>query len=142
MSEDNDYEGLEDEWSSPEDEDPCELCGPWCSDWGGDGICMVVIREQVKQRRDYMRRHFGRRKCPECGEVLDCYNVLAKEIWTWSPEWYDPIIGLEIFSAYGVPKGVLHSKGALYHVWIGTGENRREELIRLISEDKKRKCTA
>ncbi len=30
---------------------------------------------------------------------------------------------------YGAPKGIVHQKGNIYHIWIGEGEVRREELI-------------
>jgi hypothetical protein len=43
----------EEDWES---DDPCHNCGPWCHEWGGDGLCMVVIREQARQRADYNRR--------------------------------------------------------------------------------------
>lgn len=146
MSEDNDYEGLEDEWSGDVDDldDPCEHCGPWCSDWGGDGLCIVAIKEQTRQAAEYRRRHVRTRMCPVCKKQLTRFNVLAKEVFEWSPEWYDPMICLfEVYSALWVPKGVIHSKyGTLFHIWIGEGENRQEKLIRLISEDKQRGCKA
>ena len=113
---------------------PCEVgyCGPKCPYWMGDGLCELVIERQTKEREDYYKNHVKNMKCPVCGKPMKCYEVKADELWVWDASWHDPIIGLEVYSALWVPKGIVHQQGDIYHVWIGTGENRTEKLIRLI----------
>ena len=39
-----------DDWDE-EEADPfsCDNCGPWCPEWGGDGLCMVAIRAMAEE---------------------------------------------------------------------------------------------
>jgi hypothetical protein len=32
----------------------CDNCGPWCPEWGGDGLCMIAIRSMAEE---YEREH-------------------------------------------------------------------------------------
>jgi len=135
MSEDDYYgdefeEEPEADWES---DDPCDNCGPWCPDWGGDGLCMLVIKEQARQRSDYNRRHTGERKCPICKVKLKRFDVVGvDELWVWSPEYYDPIIAIDVLGPLWLNKGEIHHKGNLYHVWIEWGTGKEERLIRLL----------
>lgn len=119
-------------------DDSCDNCGPWCDDWGGDNLCMAVIREQTKQRSEYERKHTGERNCPVCKKRLkryDCLNV--NELWNWSMEPYDPIFGLEVLGPLWLNKAEIHHKGNLYHVWIewGPPTGKEERLLRLIPRE-------
>jgi hypothetical protein len=128
------YSGYDEEYAEDiESGDGCDHCGPWCDDWGGDGLCMLVIKEQARQRAEYDRKHTGERNCPICKKRMprfDCLNV--DKLWEWSLEPYDPMIGLEVLGPQWLDKGELHHKDNLYHVWIGEGEHRKEILLRLI----------
>ena len=114
---------------------PCEYgaCGPECPYWLGDGLCKIVIEEQSRQFEDYHKKHVRKAKCPVCGAELTEYDVQADELWVWNPAWYDPIIALEVYSAYSVPKGVIHGSGNVFHIWVGEEKNQR--LIKLIKEE-------
>lgn len=94
--------------------------------WGGDGICMVEIRQQAAEHEDYFKHHVSRRQCPVCRKDLICYDVRTDELWVWPGDWYSPMVGLLVYAAYGVEKGELHR--------IGQGENREECLIRLLGK--------
>lgn len=128
------YGGYDEEYAEDiESDDGCDHCGPWCGEWGGDGLCMLVIKEQARQRAEYDRKHTGERNCPICKKRMprfDCLNV--DKLWEWSLEPYDPMIGLEVLGPQWLDKGELHHKGNLYHVWIGEGEHRKEILLKLI----------
>ena len=128
------YGGYAEEYAENlESDDPCDSCGPHCPEWGGDGLCMIVIKEQTRQRRDYKRKHVGERNCPICGKRLkrfDCVNV--NELWTWCPDPYDPIIAIDVLGPLWLNKGEIHHKGNLYHVWIEWGTGKEERLIRLL----------
>lgn len=123
-------EDCEEDWES---DDPCDNCGPWCNEWGGDGLCMLVINEQARQRREYDRKHTGTRKCPICKKKLkryDCLNV--DSLWSWSLDPYDPMIAIDVLGPLWLNKGEIHHKGNLYHVWIEWGSGKEERLIRLL----------
>ena len=127
-------EWFEDEWDEEEDfyddEYPCHNCGPWCPHWLGDGICELVVEEQARQWEEYMKKHKRKAKCPVCGKELEEYDVKAQKLWTWDIGWYDPLIALHIYGPYDIEKGVIHSKGNVYHIWVGDKKNQK--LIRLI----------
>lgn len=132
---DPDYDDFED----PDDwdiDDMCDHCGPWCEHWGGDGLCMLVLQEQGRQRKHYHENHVRDSTCPVCGAELEEYDVYSRdgELWSWNPEFYDVMIGLEVYTPYFVPKGELHHEGDVYHVWMGTDENRTEKLIKVLRE--------
>jgi len=117
-----DYEDAEDYYS-------CDNCGPWCPHWGGDGLCELEIEAFAKEHEDFEKKYKSQRLCPVCNESLECWQIPDVDtLWQWSAQ-HHPLIGLEIYRAYGVPKGVVHSKGNIYHVWIGEGEYREEKLI-------------
>ena len=113
---------------------PCEYgyCGPECPHWLGDHLCELVIERQTEQFLDYRKRHVRKAKCPVCGAELTMYDVQADELWIWNPAWYDPMIALEVYGPYGIPKGVIHSKGDVYHIWVG--EEKNQKLIKLIKK--------
>lgn len=48
--EDDDWDWDEEEARGPS----CNQCGPWCSEWGGDGLCMIAIRSMAEE---YEREH-------------------------------------------------------------------------------------
>ena len=136
-----------DEWDEYEEEEydpvtaalesgdlPCEhgYCGPECPYWMGDGLCELAIEEQARETEDYEKKHHRKAKCPVCGKELDEYDVKADKLWVWDAGWYNPLIGLAIYGPMGVPKGVIHSKDNVYHIYVGEGENRNEKLVRLI----------
>jgi hypothetical protein len=122
------------DWDSEEESDcPYETgfnCDPDCPYWGGDGICEIAIQEQVENGKEYREKHVYQTKCPVCGRELTCYEVLADELWTWNPGWHDPLIALEIYGPADMAKGVVHSSGNIYHIWVG--EPRNEKLVKLI----------
>jgi len=106
-----------------------EYCGSWCEHWGGDNLCELEIEALAKETEDYEAKYKSTRLCPVCSQSLDCWQIPdVDELWHWSAQ-HHPLIGLEIYRAYGVPKGVIHSKGNVYHVWIGKGKYREEKLI-------------
>jgi len=130
-----------DEYSNPfdedeEDEEDCSHCGPWCPDWGGDGICMVDCENMQHECEDYLAKHkLSGVMCPVCQKNLDCFSVRTDQIWVWPGDWYDPRVGLfEVYAAYDCSKGVIHSKGNIHHIWIGEGEYQEEKLINLLGK--------
>jgi hypothetical protein len=98
----------------------------------GDGLCELVIEEQARETKEYEEKHHRKSRCPICGKELDEYDVKADKLWVWDSDWYNPLIALSIYGPIGVPKGVIHSKGNVYHIYVGDGENRNEKLVRLI----------
>lgn len=111
------------------DDDPCVRCGPWCEYWMGDNLCKLAIEELANEQGEFESKYKSQRLCPVCNQSLECWQIPdVDELWLWSAQ-HHPIIGLEIYRAYGVPKGVVHSKGNIYHVWIGEGEYREGKLI-------------
>jgi hypothetical protein len=45
-------EDLYGDWDEEEEEErgfSCDQCGPWCPDWGGDGLCMLAIRSMAEE---------------------------------------------------------------------------------------------
>lgn len=115
------------------DDDP-GFCGPWCGDcWGGDGICMAEIAAMVEEGEAYEAAHTAHDvPCPVCGKRLTQYDVMANELWIWPGDWYSPMIALNVYAVYDCPKGEIHRLGDTCHIWIGEGDYRREQLIRLI----------
>ena len=138
----NDYDDLEDDrygWDdelyddyNPCDDDPCSHCGIWCDHWGGDGLCLLQIEQQAMEDEEYHKNYLTENvPCPVCGKYLNQYEIPTDKLWTWPGGFYNPMIALEIYSAYGVAKGEVHHKNNVYHVWIGDGKYREEKLIKL-----------
>ncbi len=118
--------------------DPCDHCGPHCGHWGGDGLCMLEIEELARQHEEYEKRYYRQAAiCPVCRHRLPRYDIETDELWVWPGGWYSPIIGLEIYAAYGMPKGEIHRAGNVCHIWIGEGEARHEKLVRLLGGDQR-----
>jgi len=145
VSQDDYYEDYDEdaEWEEEleaEIEGDCPLgiegfyCDPTCPFWMGDGLCEILIEEQAQDEKDYDSKHVHGEVCPVCGKALWCYEVKASELWTWDPSWHDPLIALKIFGPYDAPRGVIHSSGDVYHIWVG--DEREEKLIKLIKEEK------
>ena len=78
-------EDLYDDWDEEEERGfSCDQCGPWCPDWGGDGLCMLAIRSMAEDEREqhplamiaWRVRSFSARvldrirfaRCPDCGK--------------------------------------------------------------------------
>jgi len=119
------------------DDDPCQRCGPWCEHWMGDGLCEVACEELAREEKEFEEKYKSTRLCPVCNQRLTCYQIPeVDELWHWPGKW-NPMIGLGIFAAYGVPKGELHHKGNIYHVWIGAGDYRDEKLIQPLGKEAK-----
>ena len=124
------------------DIDPCDQCGPWCEHWGGDGLCMLVIEQMAEEEKFFEKKYMSTNKCPVCDVELTQYQIPTDQLWTWPGVWledgeyYNPMIALGIFGAYGGAKGEVHpafeSKGFMYHhIWVGIGEGRTEKMIML-----------
>lgn len=120
-----------DEWSSACSPSRCGEC------WGGDGICMLEI-EQLAAEQEEFERHYVQPAvpCPHCGAVLTQYRISTTRLWTWPGDFYSPMIALNIFAVYDAPKGEVHEPSEshyhrFHHIWVGTGEMRRECLIML-----------
>ncbi len=129
-----DFYGREEEYE--DDELGCDKCGPWCPDWMGDNLCRIDIDNFAMETEEYLAKHkLPGVMCPVCQKDLDCFSVAADELWVWPGGWYDPRVGLfEVYSLYGCPKGEIHSKGKVHHIWIGEGEYRQEKLILLMGK--------
>jgi hypothetical protein len=125
-----DYDDEDDE-EERDDELACEHCGMWCEHWMGDNLCELEIEQQAKEDEEYNSKYVNQRLCPICNQSLTCYQIPVDTLWTWPGDFYNPLIALNIYAACGVSKGECHHKGNVYHIWIGEGENRREELIQL-----------
>jgi hypothetical protein len=138
-----DYQDDEEYWLDEEDlydedELSCDNCGPWCPDWGGDGLCMVAIEEQARQRDEYVKKHVRDARCPVCGAALREYDVYSGDgkPWTWSAGFYDPMIAvMDVLGPMWLNKGVFHSKDRVHHVWIEWGAGREERLLRYLEEN-------
>ncbi|MFH2111740.1 MAG: hypothetical protein ABIJ47_10840 [Candidatus Bathyarchaeota archaeon] len=116
----------------------CGSCGPWCPEWGGDGLCMLAIMEQARQREEYLQLHTRIAACPVCGTSLKEYDVYSgdREPWTWSLGFYDPMIAaMDVMGPLWLNKGVLHSQGSVYHIWIEWGTGREERLLRYLEHN-------
>ena len=53
-------EDFYDDWDEAEaDPHSCDNCGPWCPEWGGDGLCMIAIRHMAEEyeAEEYERKH-------------------------------------------------------------------------------------
>lgn len=137
MTDERDYYDDEDFDEGYDDyaDDPCRHCGPSCDEWGGDGICMVEIREQARQDEEYTKYYVHESvHCPNCGKELTMFDIPMDELWLWPGDFYNFFIPLSIYAVYDVPKGELHRFENTVHVWIGVGENRHEKLIRLLGK--------
>lgn len=130
----------DDEWEEWENA-PCSpmRCGE-C--WGGDGICMREIEAQQAQDEAFQQRHvLVDTPCPGCQVALTRYDIPTTELWVWPGTWpgeeyYSPMIALNIFGVYDMPKGEVHEPvdgraHTFHHIWVGTGEHRSEALIML-----------
>ena len=131
---------LLDDFEDEEDQLSCNNCGPWCPDWGGDGLCMIAIEQQANEGEEYHHKYvIQATPCPTCNEKLTLYTIPVTKLWTWPGDFYNPIIALNIYGAYDIPKGELHrflTEGkTTVHIWTGTGKARSECLIRLIGEE-------
>lgn len=126
---------FEDDEPWMDDYEDCGNCSPWCPHWGGDGLCMIAIEEQTRQREEYLKLHTRTSRCPVCGTELTEYDVYAGEgePWTWSAGFYDPMIAvMDVMGPLWLNKGVLHSQGKVHHVWIEWGSCRDERLLRYL----------
>lgn len=120
---------------------PCEhgVCGPACGFWMGDGLCELVIERQVEQREKHFASCYVKdARCPVCEAELERFTVRGEKLWGWDPSWYDAMIGLEVYHPLWVPKGEIHHRDDVYHVWIGEGEGRLERLIQLEEKEGER----
>ena len=119
------------------DEEECDdwdslPCSPWkCGDcWGGDNICMKEIEYQRQQDEEWQQYHVTENvPCPVCNKCLTSYWIPGQELWTWSAEFFNIFIALEVYAVMDAPKGLLHSHGNLHHIWVGEGECREEKLV-------------
>lgn len=126
------YEETDYEEEDAEDEFSCDHCGPWCSDWGGDGLCMLAIEQQANEQEEYDKNFIKENQtCPVCKQSLKQYEVPVDELWTWPGDFYNPMVAIGIFGILDTPKGEIHRSGNLCHVWVGAGEYREEKLILL-----------
>jgi hypothetical protein len=125
-----------DDFDDEVDEFSCDNCGPWCEHWGGDGLCMLAIAQSGAENEHYEANFVTPNvTCPECGKILTMYEIPVDELWLWPGDFYNPMIALDIFAVYDAPKGEIHRHGDLCHIWVGTGEHRRECLILLSGKD-------
>lgn len=133
--EDDFYPDEYDEWDD-DDDDELMGCGPWCgSCWGGDGICMQELEAMAEEGADYETNHVQHDvPCPVCGKQLTQYDVETDKLWVWPGGWYSTYIALNVYAVYDCPKGEIHQQEGVYHIWIGEGDYRREQLIRLLGE--------
>jgi hypothetical protein len=116
----------------PSENDLCAHCGPSCEHWGGDGLCMLQIEQQANEAQEYEEEFVHQNvHCPECGVKLTMYDIPVNELWLWPGDFYNPMIALNIYAVYDAPKGELHRKLDICHIWVGEGEGREEKLIRL-----------
>ena len=132
--EEDDYEEDQEEYAR--EIDPCSRCGPSCPDWGGDGLCMLQIRQIGGEQEDYSQRYtVANAPCPVCGTKLTLFKVPG-ELWTWPGDFYSPMVALSVYGPIDVPKAVLHGADTralpgithdIYHVWIG--DSTRQQLI-------------
>ena len=123
---------LMDEYEEEENYEDCVGCGPWCSEWGGDGPCIIAIEDQNRQREEYMKRHTRSSRYPICGAKLTEYDVYAKEAepWMWSAGSYDPMIAvMDAMGPLRLNKGILHSQGRVHQVWIEWDSGREDRLL-------------
>ena len=122
-------EGYYDDEGGWDDVEGCDgICMPECPYWGGDGICMLAVEEYAGHEEEYEREHVYDAECPVCHKELKCYEVFD-DLWEWSGH---PLLAVEVYGFYSTPKGVLHSRGNVFHIWIGEGENREERLIKVL----------
>lgn len=135
---DEEWVGYHDDFADDDDdEETCSHCGPWCEDWLGDGLCQIELDQQRENDEAYHKEFYRETTCPVCEAKLSEYDIKADELWVWPGDWFDPMIPLfEIYHAYGVEKGVIHSAGAVHHIFVGEGELREEKLIRLLGKDR------
>jgi hypothetical protein len=109
-------------------------------DWG-DGDSFDCSQEEQEFTAKFVRENVP---CPICGVAITQYVIPTDRLWVWPGVWpegryYSPMIGLMVFADYGIPKGEVHgavtdATGTYWHVWIGTGEYRREQLIKLTGD--------
>ncbi len=122
--EDDDYE-----------QEGCRHCGPWCDDWVGDNLCQMELDLQRENDKAYHKDFYRETSCLICKKPLPEYDIKADELWMWPGDWFDPFIPLfEIYHAYGIKKGVLHSEGNRHHIFVGEGDLMEEKLIRLLGK--------
>jgi hypothetical protein len=120
------------DWEDEADEFSCDNCGPWCLEWGGDGLCMAAIRQQAADDEDYCDRYVTEGvPCPVCGKELVQYAIPVDELWIWPGDFYNPMVALGIYAFYDAPKGEIHRSNGVCHIWVGDGEYRQEKLIKL-----------
>lgn len=119
-------EGEEDEDDSG---DPCDHCGPECKHWMGDNLCEEDLDRLEKATEEFKSRYVNDRLCPVCNKSFKCYQIPGvDELWHW-PGDMDWRIAVDFWGILQTPKGVIHSKGNVYHIWTYAGEYREEKLI-------------
>lgn len=128
------YDAYDDEdighWNEPD----CGRCGPWCDEWGGDGLCMLQIRAQGNEGADYDRQCVQENiLCPVCGKTLTQYAIPTDTLWVWPGNFYGPMIGLGVYGPLDVPKSEMHrwqmGNGTLCHIWTGDPETGQQLIL-------------
>lgn len=63
---------------------------------------MLAIDEQARQDEEYHRRYYRKAAiCPVCRHRFPRYDIEANELWVWPGDWYNPMIGLEVYALKG-----------------------------------------